>query len=108
MLLKGITQCKLSTHRITIVPPTGTAETANGCCNTCDEVIESYKKKRWWSDLLVDAAKQCIQEGRDKSEMKELRHGEGCNIAGHFSWFDSLFFSSRKDATSPTRHSILR
>jgi endoplasmic reticulum-Golgi intermediate compartment protein 3 len=60
-------------------------ETLTGnCCNTCDELVDAYKKKRWRADVLIQAAEQCIREGRDKSEIKKLRHGEGCNLAGYF------------------------
>lgn len=54
------------------------------CCNTCDELLEAYKTKRWRTDLVVQTAEQCIREGRDKVEPKRLRQGEGCNLQGHF------------------------
>lgn len=54
------------------------------CCNTCDELIEAYKDKRWRTDLVLQTAEQCIREGRDKIEPKKLRRGEGCRLQGHF------------------------
>jgi hypothetical protein len=60
------------------------AESDKPCCNTCDELLDAYKAKRWRTDLVVQTAEQCIREGRDKVEPKRLRHGEGCNLQGHF------------------------
>lgn len=54
------------------------------CCNTCDELIEAYKTKRWRTDMVAQTAEQCIREGRDKVEPKKMRKGEGCNLQGHF------------------------
>jgi endoplasmic reticulum-Golgi intermediate compartment protein 3 len=55
------------------------------CCNTCDELIEAYKKKRWRHDTLIQSSEQCIREGKDKLEPKRMKHGEGCNLSGFFS-----------------------
>jgi len=52
------------------------------CCQTCDEVIEAYKKKKWRTDLLQYTAEQCIREGRDKKEPKRMTKGQGCNLSG--------------------------
>lgn len=56
----------------------------SGCCNTCDALIEAYKKKRWRHDVLIQSAEQCIREGKDKLEPKRMKHGEGCNLSGFF------------------------
>jgi hypothetical protein len=53
------------------------------CCQTCDELMDAYKEKRWKSDLLVYTAEQCIREGRDKKEPKKMRKGQGCNLSGY-------------------------
>ena len=59
------------------------------CCNTCDELIESYKKKDWRYDDVLKTAEQCIREGRNvvKSSTNprhaSLTLGEGCNMVGH-------------------------
>lgn len=65
-------------------PCYGASETEDQCCNTCDELIEAYKAKRWRTEVVVQAAEQCIREGRDKSVPKKMRRGEGCNLQGHF------------------------
>jgi endoplasmic reticulum-Golgi intermediate compartment protein 3 len=54
------------------------------CCNSCDDLIEAYKEKRWRTDLVMQTSEQCIREGRDHVEPKRLRRGEGCNLQGHF------------------------
>lgn len=65
-------------------PCYGAHETDGQCCNTCDELMEAYKAKRWRVDMVVQSAEQCIREGRDKVEPKRMRRGEGCNLQGHF------------------------
>lgn len=52
------------------------------CCNTCDELIEAYTKKRWRTDIIVTTSEQCIREGRDHAEPKRMKKGEGCNLSG--------------------------
>lgn len=52
------------------------------CCNTCDDLIEAYTKKRWRTDVITMTSEQCIREGRDKNEPKRMKRGEGCNLAG--------------------------
>ena len=50
-----------------------------GCCNTCEEVRESYVR-RGWSFVNPDSVEQCVSEGwTDK--IKE-QSDEGCNVAG--------------------------
>jgi endoplasmic reticulum-Golgi intermediate compartment protein 3 len=65
-------------------PCYGAHQNETQCCNTCDELIEAYKLKRWRTDMLLQSAEQCVREGRDKIEPKRLRRGEGCNLQGHF------------------------
>jgi len=54
------------------------------CCNTCDDVLSAYKKKRWNENAVQPLAEQCIREGRGKNEPKKMTGGEGCNLSGHF------------------------
>lgn len=51
----------------------------SGCCNTCDEVRESYVR-RGWSFTDPDSIEQCVQEGFSV-KLKE-QATEGCNVAG--------------------------
>ena len=60
------------------------------CCNTCDQLIESYRKKQWDTADILLTSEQCIREGRNlqKRDEKNPRHtsltlGEGCNLVGH-------------------------
>eukprot|EP00537_Pseudo-nitzschia_pungens_P010785 CAMPEP_0172384706 /NCGR_PEP_ID=MMETSP1061-20121228/2444_1 /TAXON_ID=37318 /ORGANISM="Pseudo-nitzschia pungens, Strain cf. pungens" /LENGTH=542 /DNA_ID=CAMNT_0013113445 /DNA_START=97 /DNA_END=1725 /DNA_ORIENTATION=- len=64
-------------------PCYGAHETEGQCCNTCDEVIEAYKKKSWKNDLLQYTAEQCVREGRDKMEPKKILKRQGCNLSGY-------------------------
>eukprot|EP00980_Cylindrotheca_fusiformis_P000739 scaffold174_cov98-Cylindrotheca_fusiformis.AAC.8 len=62
----------------------GAEEEEGQCCQTCDEVIEAYTKKRWKTNLLKFTSEQCVREGRDKSEApKRLVFNQGCNLAGY-------------------------
>lgn len=63
-------------------PCFGAQENEADCCNTCDELIEAYEKKRWRTDIILQTAEQCIREGRDRIEPKLMKKGEGCNIQG--------------------------
>ncbi|KAL7532123.1 hypothetical protein ACHAXR_007253 [Thalassiosira sp. AJA248-18] len=65
-------------------PCYGAHETEGDCCNTCDEVMAAYKKKRWNENAVQPLAEQCIREGRGKNEPKKMTRGEGCNLSGHF------------------------
>lgn len=59
------------------------AETEEGqCCNTCDELLQAYQKKKWRVEVVQITSEQCIREGRDKMEPKKLKKGEGCNLSG--------------------------
>lgn len=64
-------------------PCYGAQQTDEQCCQTCDELLEAYKEKRWKTDLLVYTSEQCIREGRDHKEPKKMRKGQGCNLSGY-------------------------
>ena len=63
-------------------PCYGAHESDGQCCDTCDDVIEAYKKKKWKTELLQYSAEQCVREGRDHTEIKPMTKGQGCNLAG--------------------------
>jgi len=66
------------------------AEAKEGqCCNTCDDVIDAYKRKRWSPYDVVQSAEQCRREGRtkvDANEPKRMSKGEGCNLSGYMTF----------------------
>lgn len=64
-------------------PCFGAHETEGQCCQTCDELLEAYKKKMWKYEMLEFTAEQCIREGRDKQEPKRMTKGLGCNLSGY-------------------------
>jgi hypothetical protein len=64
-------------------PCFGAHETEGQCCQTCDELLEAYKKKMWKYDMLEFTAEQCIREGRDMQEPKRMTKGLGCNLSGY-------------------------
>jgi predicted nucleic acid-binding Zn ribbon protein len=64
-------------------PCFGAHETDDQCCQTCDEVLDAYKKKSWNWDMLQYTAEQCIREGRDHQEPKRMTKGMGCNLSGY-------------------------
>ncbi|KAL0488296.1 endoplasmic reticulum-golgi intermediate compartment protein [Acrasis kona] len=51
------------------------------CCNTCEEVRESYRK-RGWAFTPSDDIEQCYTEILER-KMRYAKH-EGCNLHGHF------------------------
>jgi hypothetical protein len=63
-------------------PCYGAQVTPGECCQTCDQVISAYQKKKWNGDLLKFTAEQCIREGRDKEEPKRMIQGQGCSLVG--------------------------
>lgn len=65
-------------------PCYGAHDKEDDCCNTCDEVMAAYKKKRWNENAVLPLAEQCIREGRGKNEPTKMTGGEGCNLSGHF------------------------
>ncbi|KAI3649608.1 hypothetical protein MP228_005240 [Amoeboaphelidium protococcarum] len=52
----------------------------NGCCNTCDDVIQSYLLSGWSTEKLADFV-QCVREKR--AEPIDFNSGEGCRIHGN-------------------------
>lgn len=52
----------------------------SGCCNTCDEVRESYVRKGW-SFSNPDGIAQCVDEGWTEKIAKQ--NSEGCRISGN-------------------------
>jgi hypothetical protein len=65
-------------------PCYGAHEKEDDCCNTCDDVLERYKAKRWNADAVQPLAEQCIREGRGRQSPKKMSKGEGCNLHGYF------------------------
>lgn len=63
-------------------PCYGAQKEDDECCNTCDELIEAYKLKKWSSSYALITSEQCIREGRDHKEHKKMTKGEGCNLSG--------------------------
>jgi len=63
-------------------PCYGAHEADDQCCNTCDDLVEAYRKKKWNSVSITLTAEQCVREGRDKKEPKLMKKGEGCNLEG--------------------------
>lgn len=64
-------------------PCYGAQEEEGQCCQTCDDVLNAYAKKKWKADALVSSAEQCIKEGRASKEPKLMKKGEGCNVNGY-------------------------
>lgn len=64
-------------------PCYGAAETEGQCCQSCDELIEAYTKKKWKTDMLKFTSEQCIREGRDHQEAKKLITNQGCHLTGY-------------------------
>lgn len=57
----------------------GGVEPENGCCQTCEEVRQSYLN-RGWSFSNPDSIEQCVSE--HWTEKIQAQSGEGCNVAG--------------------------
>jgi len=64
-------------------PCYGAHETQDQCCQTCDEVIQAYTKKKWKTEMLKFTSEQCIREGRDHQEAKKLTQNQGCQLYGY-------------------------
>lgn len=56
----------------------GAEERPNQCCNTCEEVRDTYLKKGW--GLSIEGIEQCQREGFAESLMEQ--QGEGCQVYG--------------------------
>jgi hypothetical protein len=65
-------------------PCYGAHETETDCCNTCDSVLEAYKRKHWNDMAVQSMSEQCIREGRSTYTPKKMSRGEGCNLSGYF------------------------
>jgi len=50
------------------------------CCNTCDQVQETYRKKGW-AFVNPDGIEQCAREGF--TEKMQSLSGEGCQVYGY-------------------------
>ena len=65
----------------------GAEANAGACCNTCDDVIQAYRAKRWGSNSVVLSAEQCKREGKSgQDELKHITGGEGCNLSGYMTF----------------------
>jgi len=50
------------------------------CCNTCDQVQETYRKKGW-AFSNPDSIEQCVREGFTQKLQSQM--GEGCQVYGY-------------------------
>lgn len=64
-------------------PCYGAEEKEGQCCQTCEEIVEAYKKKRWKTNMLKFTSEQCMREGQDKEAPKRTMFNQGCNLAGY-------------------------
>lgn len=64
-------------------PCYGAQQADTDCCNSCDELLAAYGKKKWKTDMIITTSEQCIREGRHKTEPKRMTKGEGCNLVGY-------------------------
>jgi len=58
----------------------GAEQSATQCCNTCEEVQETYRKKGW-AFGNSDSIAQCIREGWSQKMKSQL--GEACQVYGY-------------------------
>jgi len=63
-------------------PCYGAHENEDDCCDTCDDVINAYKKKSWNARQITNVAEQCVREGKTDTSPKRIAKGEGCNLSG--------------------------
>lgn len=61
------------------------AKDIGDCCQTCQDVMDAYQKKRWNGDVLMGIAEQCVREGKTEHKPKRMTKGEGCNLSGYMS-----------------------
>jgi len=57
----------------------GAALTAEECCNTCDDVRNAYRRRRWGMPDVREL-EQCRREARRRAA--HVADGEGCNLFG--------------------------
>lgn len=50
------------------------------CCNTCQDVIDAYREKRWNPNM--DQFEQCKKERKTEGEDEKHALEEGCQIYG--------------------------
>lgn len=58
----------------------GAEPTPGYCCNTCEQVQETYRKKGW-AFTNADSIEQCIREGFTEKLREQI--GEGCQVYGY-------------------------
>lgn len=59
----------------------GAQHNASHCCNTCQDVIDAYRDKRW--NPNTDSFEQCLNEKKLENEFAKKALDEGCNIFGY-------------------------
>lgn len=59
----------------------GAQQNETHCCNTCQDVIDAYREKRWSPN--TDSFEQCKQEGFIDKDLSKTAFTEGCQIYGH-------------------------
>lgn len=59
----------------------GAEKNSTHCCNTCQDVIDSYREKKW--NPNIDDFVQCKNEKRHDSEKAKAAFKEGCQVYGH-------------------------
>lgn len=58
----------------------GAQQNDTHCCNTCQDVIDAYREKRW--NPNTDSFEQCIKERKLDTVQSKKAFDEGCNIFG--------------------------
>eukprot|EP00758_Cryptobia_borreli_P010898 Tbor_TRINITY_DN5612_c0_g1::TRINITY_DN5612_c0_g1_i1::g.8634::m.8634/K20367/ERGIC3, ERV46; endoplasmic reticulum-Golgi intermediate compartment protein 3 len=61
----------------------GADRVKDDCCNTCDDVKDRYRLKKWVFDVSDDKIYQCAKERQE--EKMRIENLEGCNIHSRFS-----------------------
>lgn len=64
-------------------PCYGAHKNEDDCCDSCDDVIQAYKRKNWNHREIATVAEQCVREGRSAMTPKKITKGEGCNLSGY-------------------------
>lgn len=68
----------------------GAAANETHCCNTCQDVIDAYREKRW--NPTTSKFDQCIKEGHADKENEKFALTEGCQIYGHLEVNRVMFY----------------
>lgn len=58
----------------------GAEQNKTQCCNTCQEVIDAYREKKW--NPNTDSFSQCKDEKKLEGEFAKKAFDEGCHIFG--------------------------